>query len=188
MKKYLLFLSVLLSGILFSHEADAQWFVTGHADLSSQNDYSSDTLSSPDNKTRERSLHLDGGYYFNDRLALGAGFAMGHSETVTSFDPSHNSRENSAEAYLFLRYDFLHNDKIRLGAKTELGVLDRGYCTDYRVIVRPVLNYEFTDHWSATTSLGNVSYYYRDASDQASHNWVCAFFTSGLSLGVIYTF
>ncbi len=192
MKKYLKILILGFVGVLFSQESFAQWFVTGEFDLSSQNDYSTDTVTSPDYKTRERSFHLEGGYYFNDRFALGAGIGMGYRSTE-DFRPEHKfSSERTSQLYLFLRYDFLHNDKIQLGAKTELGINNDIPDIAYRVVVRPVLNYKFNDHWAATTSFGSIGYTYSKKEDSESsyrsHRWNTSLLFSNISLGVVYTF
>lgn len=189
MKKYLKILVLGVMGILFSHSADAQWFVTGEVDMSLSNESVRDSVNTPIRSTHEHSLHLEGGYYFNDRLALGSGVSWGRYNFDEFYNDGVDSKENTYKVYLYLRYDFLRTDKVQLGAKTEFCFSDYGYYSSYNAIIRPVLNYRFTDHWSAYTSFGAVGYSYLEYdNDSIEHSFVANLAPSNISVGVVYTF
>ena len=148
------------------------------------------------------------GYYFNENMAFGADVSLSHNKNKNGNDKNIWTANNKFYFNPFFRYDFITNDKISLGAKTE-AILGFGKTknhdsdlykdNEFGVSITPVFNYKFTPHWSAGVEFGKLSYTHRNIKNEdngavnytktdITNTWLCNLTLKSLTFSVVYTF
>ncbi len=176
MKKYFKIFTVLIVALLVSHSADAQWYMTGSANIShgyrTQSYYYSNTDTSYIREVRFKShqwtLRPEVGYYLNPNMAVGCGLVFLASRNKTSGNGGYDERLSkiyNLGLSPYFRWNFVTTEHLSVGLRTMASVIweHPGQEEDYKsnnvkmdLSLEPVLNYKFNEHWGALVYFGSI--------------------------------
>ncbi len=216
MKKIVRLFLVAIVAMLGTHDADAQWYVSGsmsysHSKIDGEDDYWKDGSyehSEVRNKANVLRIEPEFWYYIKPRIAVGS-----EVDFVVSASKGDNyaSSKNWQFGFCpFIRWDFVSTEHLLLGVKAKgFFYLNRpssssensSYSVDFGIGLSPVVNYKFNEHWGITASMGmlsighskSVAKHISDNGDMMRYEYSRNNIGANLSLnslvwGVVYTF